>query len=125
MARMKVFTLGINGFVPPTVLAAIGEANHIRQASVLVVAANKLAAAELARDRRCGYPRVSDPEFRQADHPIALALRDMSASPAVYVSSLTSRAGDVVVAVDGDGPRRVGLLKFMPGRGLAFVPDED
>lgn len=131
MARLKVFSLGNNGFIGSAVRDALGEPRHIRQAAVLVVAATKAAAIEVierARSNPAGayvaLPTRSDPEFRVAAGNDVAALRaaGLLDTPTVLVTS-NSGGPAAVVQVGTGGVRRIGTLR-RSGGGFTFVAEE-
>ncbi len=122
MPKLKAYTLGNHGFVPPAVLAAIGEPAHIRQASVLIIAATKREAVEIAAARGI-RAELSSEEFRVASGPLAEQLvRFADSSPMVFVSPMTGSPSNVVVGLgEGGQPwpvgrvvREAGAVTFQP-----------
>lgn len=100
MAKLKVYTLGIYGFVSPAIIEAIGDRPHIRQASVYIVATSKAEAVRVAE--AVGVPVwPNSSEFRQAvgqewvESVLAYADR-----PMVLATSMNAPRG-VVVEVEG------------------------
>jgi hypothetical protein len=127
MARMKAYTLGINGFVGSIIADMIGEPAHTRQAYVLIVAPTKAAAADLAASyREWGVfaPRLSDPEFRVVSDSVSRQLLEAAGdAPGVFVHPLTTHHSAPVVALGDDGPHQVGRLERNDGPGYTFIPD--
>lgn len=70
----KIFTLGVNGFVSPQIIAALGLPSHHRQARVLILAPTKRAAAELSTSRGI-LANARDKEMREATGDDVEALR--------------------------------------------------
>jgi hypothetical protein len=123
MTHLKTYTLGNHGFVAGTILDALGEPGHRRQARVYIVATSKREAAELAYTYGCGRISASDPELRVDGSPFAVAILASTDIPRVYVAALDARPGDPVLAVDDAGPYRVGEVG-RNGNARIFVPDE-
>ncbi len=111
MTALKAYTLGNNGFVRPAIIEALGEARHVRQAAVTIVATSKKAAVTLAETvgLRVSY---SDSEFRQIDSRIAVDVLTFvevtDNQPGVFASPRLSRPGDPIVELLPDGWRLVG-----------------
>ncbi len=124
MAKLKVYTLGNNGFVGPAVIAAIGDRPHIRQASVNIVATSKAEAVRVAE--AVGVQMwPSSAEFRQAESTNWTdSLLEWADRPMVLAKSMHNRPGNPVVEiVSREEVRRVGATfspdhrvhRFMPG----------
>jgi hypothetical protein len=122
MAKLKVYTLGNNGFVGDAVRKAISQPEHVRQARMLISARTKADAIRLLEERRnrdnlaagayTSVPAPSDPEFRQATGNDVNALRaaGLLAEPDVLVLSLNGGRRGPVARVGMDGVRRLGVL---------------
>lgn len=127
MARqLKVFSLGIHGFINREVGDALGLPAHVRQARVLVAAATKADAVQVLAEH--GFPNhpLRDPEFRvsMGDDTDALTAAGVIAAPGVWVTTLMSRPGDPVVAMlPGGAPQRIGRLDGGYGKPDVFVAE--
>lgn len=112
MTRLKAYTLGVNGFVARHVLAALGEPEHRRQVTVVIVAGSKLSACDLANavGVRANH---RDSETRMVNGwLIGDQLRDFAGdTPGVFVLPLNHAEGDTVVEVHSDGVRVVGTIR--------------
>lgn len=127
MAFLKVYTLGINGFIRSGVNDALGIPSHIRQATVLAVATTKAHAVQVYAEH--GFPgvRPSDSEFRVAmgNDLDALAAAGLLTEPGVWVIPMLGWDGKGVVRMlPGGAPRRVGRLDRGEGNRSVFVPEE-
>ncbi len=131
MAKLKAYTLGNNGFVDTSVLEALGEPTHMRQASVLVFATSKREAIDILHLKRSGKATVacpysvSDPEFRVSASLQAEAfLGSWVDEPTVVVMPINSRDPNPVVRIDDDGhPEFWGVLRRIHGR-IVFSPEQ-
>lgn len=126
MAKLKVYTLGINGFIRSEINEALGVEPHIRQASVYAVATTKAHAVQVYAEY--GFPNVNmrDSEFRVAggNDLDALAAAGLLTGPSVWVMPMLSRPGSWVVRMQlGGVPRRVGRLDG-PHHCPVYVPEE-
>ncbi len=123
---MRAYTLGISGFANRSILDALGEPRHIRQAASVIVASSKKHAAELAATYGFGRVSLSDDEFRMLStpdmHPVTRGLLTLAnGRPMVFAYSMNSGDGSAVVAVDESGPWVAGHLRRVDGR-ETFVP---
>lgn len=108
MPALKSYTLGNNGFVPPPAREALGQPVGRNQAHIVIVAATKRAAAELAES--VGLRVVaSDSEFRQIDAPTIRAFA--GDTPGVFASPMIRRDGDPVLELFANGLRVVGRYR--------------
>ncbi len=102
---LKAYTLGNNGFVRPEVREALGQPLGRNQAAVIIVAATKKAAVELA-----GTVGVrvtpSDPEFRMVD--ASQIVEWAGDRPGVFATTMIRRDGSPLVELHRDGWRPVG-----------------
>lgn len=125
MAKMKAYTLGNHGFISSEVRDALGLPRHIRQASVLLVAATKTAAVQVAAERGI-RAEARDPEFRVTDGPQVRALAEAGLlnEPGVLVTPGVGSGGNSgVVRVDpGAPPVLVGRFDGY-GTDARFVPE--
>jgi hypothetical protein len=116
MAKLKTYTLGNNGFVRPEVIAMIGNAPHVRQASVLVAAASKAKAIELLDEVGGPNPGLYSTEFRQTNNGpdvTAMAAAGLLDEPAVFATPITGGGlAQPLVRIVRDGqPEWVGVLR--------------
>lgn len=108
---LKTYTLGNNGFVSSDVEDALGLPRHRSQANVLIAAATKKAAVELAEQTpHIRTPSLGDSEFRQATgwRIDALTAAGLCDQPGIFVAPHLGRAADLVAMVDGDRVKLVG-----------------
>ncbi len=127
MPALKVYGLGNNGFVSREIADALGMTGSHRQASVLIVAASKRAAIELAEATKGIYaPTMSDPEFRVASgiDVDALAEAGMLAEPQILATESFARAGSPAVRLTADGFHVVGEFAGDGYRDKHFIPKE-
>lgn len=114
MARpLKVFTLGIYGFIDQTIGEALNLPRHIRQARVLVAAPTKAEAARVLGERGFRDVGIRQPEFRLAmgNDLDAYQAAGLLNEPVVLVAPSNTRSGDPVVAMQPGGePRMIGHL---------------
>lgn len=129
MARaLKVYTLGVNGFISPQIRDALGLPSHIVQARVLAVAATKAEAARILDERGFRHVSTRDSEFRvtAGNDVAALTAAGQLAEPGVWVTPMTGTGGSGVVTVQAGGvPQRIGRLEPAPGYRYTFIPEED
>ncbi len=124
MAKLKVYTLGINGFVNPAVIEAIGDRPHIRQASVHIIAASQAEAVRVADEVGLqSFP--GSREFRQiASTNWTDSVLSWADRPMVLAKSMHNFSGNPVVEIEGrDQVRRVGSVVQVDHRVPIFVPD--
>lgn len=124
--QLKVFTLGIHGFIRAEVNTALGLAPHIRQARVLAVATTKAHAMQVYGEH--GFPIVtqSDSEFRltSGNDINALTEAGLLTEPSVWVLPSNFGGSRAVVRMQPGGePQRVGHLED-EGRRLVYVPEQ-
>ncbi|MEU0078487.1 hypothetical protein ABZY58_11375 [Micromonospora tulbaghiae] len=127
MARMKVFSLGVHGFIGNDVRDALGAPSHIRQARVLAVAPTKAAAVHVYAEHGFRGVRPSDSEFRVAmgNDVDALAEAGLLNEPGVWVLPSAIGGGDTVVRMQpGGAPQRAGRLDRDGRNRAVFVPEE-
>lgn len=113
MAKLKAYTLGVNGIVGRHILDALGEPPHRRQATIVIVAGSKVSACDLANAVGIDA-RHRDPETRMVNGwPIADQLLEFAGgTPGVFALPLDHSAGSTVVEVHGDGAvRAVGRVR--------------
>lgn len=93
---MKVYTTAESGdgFVPATVIAALGDQPHHRQAQVYIWAASKAAAAAATGDR--WNPRQLKVAHGNTAEAIGVAIDDGRLTPGVYAVSHNQPNGPVV-----------------------------
>jgi len=122
---LKVYTLGIHGFVGPTVRDALGLPDHIRQVQVNIVATTKAEAIRVA-EAAGFYVSPRDTEFRVDGSPLALSLLAAFVEPVVLASAMVgSRGNGAVVAIEGrDQVRRVGSVGYDDRNMQTFIPEE-
>lgn len=99
---MKVYTLGVNGFVSGATIQALGVPRHVRQAGVLVVARTKAEAINTVAAAGMRAPSMSDKEFRLATGSTVQALDDAGLldQAAVFATPLTgSGTADILVRI--------------------------
>ncbi len=114
--KLKAYTVSTNRHVNRAISEAIGEASHVRQGHVTVVATTKKAAAEYATS--CGInTRAADPELRLAGsdygNDLVAFTEALDVTAAVYVKPCLSRDGNPVVRVEpGDQITPVGTARY-------------
>lgn len=110
------------GFVAPAVLRALDQPDHVRQARILIVAAVKADAADLAAQVRLGVHAAKLLAVATGDDVDTLHAAGLTAAPAVYVVPLNGGGGYPLVRIGDDGePTRIGTLT-RDGTGRRFTP---